>query len=53
MHHTGSQEEVPEAVAEDLQETPAEEIEPEAEVQECPDHRPVLLRKASPGIYFP
>ena len=53
MHHTGSQEEVPVAVAEELQETPAEEIEPEAEVQECPDHRPSTFEKGKPRHIFP
>jgi hypothetical protein len=48
MHHTGSQEEVQVGVAEELQEVSAEEVEPEVEAQECPEHRPSSFKKGEP-----
>jgi hypothetical protein len=52
MHQTGS----PKGVlirAEELQEVLAEEVEPEAEAQECPNHRPSSFKKGKPRRLIP
>jgi hypothetical protein len=53
MYHTGLREEVPIGVVEELHEVFAEEIEPEAEAQECPDHRPNSFEKGEPRHVIP
>jgi hypothetical protein len=50
IHRIGSQEEVPVGIVEELLRILVEEGESEAEAQECPNHRPVHSRKASPDI---
>jgi hypothetical protein len=53
MHHTGSQKEVPIGVDEELQKVLAKESEPEAEDQECLDHRPSSFEKGEPRHLIP
>ena len=48
IHHTGSQKEVPVEIVEELPGIIVEEGEPEAEAQECPDHRPSSFEKGEP-----
>jgi hypothetical protein len=48
MHHTGSQEEVPIGIVEELQQVLREEGEPKAEAQECSNHRPSSFEKGEP-----
>jgi hypothetical protein len=45
IHHTGSQEEVPVGIVEELPGILVEEGGPEAKAQECPDHRPSSFEK--------
>jgi hypothetical protein len=53
MHQTGSTKGVVIKGAEELQEIAAEEVEPEAEAQECLDHRPSSFEKDKPHTYLP
>jgi hypothetical protein len=53
MHQTGSQEGVLIEGAEELSKISAEEVEPEAEAQECPDHRPSSFEKGKPQHLIP
>jgi hypothetical protein len=48
IHHTGSQEEVPVGIVEELPGILVEEGEPEAGAQECPDHHPSSFEKGEP-----
>jgi hypothetical protein len=48
IHHTGSQEEVPVGIVEELPGILMEEGEPEAKAQECPNHRPSSFEKGEP-----
>jgi hypothetical protein len=48
IHHTGSQEEVPVGIVEELPGILVEEGEPEAKTQEYPDHRPSSFEKGEP-----
>jgi hypothetical protein len=48
IHHTGSQEEIPVGIVEELPGILVEEGEPEAEAKECPDHRPNSFEKGEP-----
>jgi hypothetical protein len=48
MHHIGPQEEVLVGIAEELLGVLVEEGEPEAEAQECPNHRPSSFEKGKP-----
>jgi hypothetical protein len=50
MHQTGSQEGVLVEGAEEPQEVSTDEVEPEAEAQECPDQRPSSFEKGKPNI---
>jgi hypothetical protein len=50
IHHTGSQEEVPVGIVEEMLGILMEEGEPEAETQECPDHCPSSFEKGEPRI---
>jgi hypothetical protein len=53
MHQTGSQEGVPVEGTKELQEISVEEIEPEAEAQECPNHHPSFFEKGKPRHLIP
>jgi hypothetical protein len=48
MHHIGPPEEVLVGIAEELLGVLVEEGEPEAEAQECPNHRPSSFEKGKP-----
>jgi hypothetical protein len=48
MRHTGSQEEVPVGIVEELPGILVEEGEPEVEAQKCPNHRPSSFEKGDP-----
>jgi hypothetical protein len=50
MHHTGSEEEVPVGIFEEMPGILVEEGKPEVEAQECSDHRPSSFEKGEPGI---
>jgi hypothetical protein len=52
MHQSGSQEGVLVGV-EELQEISVEDIVPEAEAQECPNHRPSSFEKGKPRHLIP
>jgi hypothetical protein len=53
IHHARSQEEVPVGIVEELSGILVEEGEPEAEAQECPDHRPSSFEKGEPRHLTP
>jgi hypothetical protein len=45
IHHTGSQDEIPVGIVEELPRILMEEGEPKAEAQESPDHHPSSFEK--------